>query len=179
MGKPKMTRRGLLASGAAVAGAATVGKTTPASGSPTYEVPETGELATVEQVSHDGVLTLKKEDGTFEEIQDPKPDEEWRPGHEAVIVHRFIEGSWVLANVQRLYRPISDVEVVARDGERLETSGSDLQFRSESSPREAPDFESKPLDEIGPGNVVAGIGHREPSGDVLAVDQIGVQEDES
>lgn len=179
MAKSKMTRRGLLASGAAMAGAATVGKAGQASGSPVDEAPETGELATVERVSEDGILSLKKEDGTLEEIRDPKPDEEWKAGHEAVIVRRLLEGNWVLINIQRLYRPIADVEVTDRDDNLLETSGEDLQLGPESAPREAPNFEAKPLQEIEAGSVVSGLGHREPAGDILAIDLIGVEEGSS
>jgi hypothetical protein len=177
MGKSKMTRRGLLASGAAMAGAATAGAAARGAGSATEEAPpESVELAVVEGVSDEGVLTLKKEDGTVEEVRDPRPDEEWRPSHEAAVVRHFIEGSWVLVNVQRLYRPILDLEIVDRDGALLETSGSDLRLGSESSPREGPDFEARPLREIEPGNVVSGIGHLEPTADALAIDQIGVRE---
>lgn len=142
MARSRITRRGLLASGAVMAGAAAAGTAARAAGSSSEETPpETEELATVESVSSDGALVLKKADGTAEELRDPRPDEEWLPGHEAVIVRRLIDGSWVVANVQRLYRPILDLEVVDRSDELLETSGGAFRSVRKAPPAKPPTSE--------------------------------------
>lgn len=172
-----MTRRSLLSSGVVAAvGATKVGSALGETPSPAAEPAERFDMATVAAVEDGAMLRLRKQDGTEERLQDPKPGEEWAVGDEAMLIWQYLEGGWTLVNVQRMYRPIEGLTVEAREGGGLiDTSGQPLQLTPESVPRAAPDFEGVPLNSIAPGSTVGGIGHREPDGKSLAVDQIGVE----
>ncbi len=110
----------------------------------------------------------------------PGFDAEWKPGHEAVLLERYVDGEWQIFGVQHLYLPIEGLEVVRRDGSTLETNEDELKLTpgSAPAPEEWTEAESVPLGEIGSGDVVGGLGYRSPDHEDIEVARLGIQEGE-
>ncbi|MBS1862841.1 MAG: hypothetical protein JSS68_14140 [Actinobacteria bacterium] len=177
----KLSRRSLLAGGAALAGAAAAAGSSAGADVPavtgTPEPPERVEPAIIKGVEGGDRLTLQMRDGTIQEMVDPKPREEWLAGEEADVIWFFEEDEWVLFDIQRMYRPLEEAEVTGESRGLLTTSGEEMKLTSETEASQF--FEpgrivARSPSRIGAGDTVIGIGHRDPTGSFLVVDQIGV-----
>lgn len=128
----------------------------------------------VVQVLGGGSLLIRIADGTELELTDPIQNEAWAVGDKLVVELAQTDPIQVL-DIQRMYESIVDRRVVSRNGNLIETDSGTLRIADDSEPVTEGDFLAVPLSEIGPNDIVRGLGYGRDGTSGLFVAQLGVK----
>jgi|GEM_PF-5432207 len=181
--RSRVSRRSFIATGAAVTASAL---TAPGAAAAEPDGPEVADderiyTAIVRAVGPREELVLERDDGVIVSTVDPHRDltGPFEPGHEALIIERYVDEDWIIWDVQRLFRAVDEELVLERDGDVLTTEAGQLEITSHSDSKADKEdgYLAVPLAAVGKGDIVTGLAYRDSTGERLVAAALGVRED--